>query len=54
MELGLPEIISTASGPNHEMGVSLKQLAAESHGDPNLIGMHPPTRFVIIMHFVQR
>ncbi|KAM0801134.1 S-adenosyl-L-methionine-dependent methyltransferase [Usnea florida] len=37
VELGLPEIISTASGPNHEMGVSLKQLAAESHGDPNLI-----------------
>ena len=54
MELGLPEIISAASGPNDDMGVSLKQLAAKSHGDPNLIGMHLPTRFVIIMHFVQR
>ena len=53
MELGLPEIISAASEPNPEMGISLKQLAAKSHGDPNLIGMHPPSRFVTIMHLVQ-
>lgn len=37
VELGLPEIISTANSPIPEIGISLAQLAGRSHGDPRLI-----------------
>ena len=51
VELGLPEIISTASSPNHETGTSLAQLASRSHGDPKLIGRHALPRFTSIVCF---